>query len=522
MFVGVVAIAGFMPSFTAAQSVWDGTSGVNESWGRAENWEGNVVPTFGAGADIEFRGEAAGFLNSYLAASRTIGTLTFNQNSTDDFYIRLREGLNTGGARNLTFDNGSDDAVIHVLSGSAGLFRLGVSAGEGGVILNSDLVINQQSTTAAMQIGGTISGDSSLIKNGVGDFLLNVNNTFSGGLLINQGTVRGNHNDAFGTGTITVNDGTITAGLNTTTRTWGNDILVNGALAVGDTESNAHMVMNGDISGSGSITKAGSARLRLMGDNSFSGGLILDAGRLEVGSATALGTGTFTINGGELTHAGSDHVSISTDNSIVINGDFTYTGVSADNLNLGAGDVTLGTAAGTSRTITTEGQLASLFRFGGTISDGDTANKLLKAGTGATLALDGQNTFTGGFELQAGRVWATEQHSLGVGDVSVFDGATLDLRHANALHNEANLILGESVTLLLTFAGSQELGGLSLDGGLTWLDEGTYDASALGALNAQSDYSGTGAFYVIPEPGTLFLVMAGLALVGYRRRHACS
>ncbi|ALP35804.1 phospholipid phosphatase [Paenibacillus sp. IHB B 3084] len=56
-----------------------------------------------------------------------------------------------------------------------------------------------------------------------------------------------------------------------------------------------------NISGVGKLTKKGTGTLKLMGNNTYSGGTQLDQGRLEGNSETAFGSGDVTNNGGTLT-----------------------------------------------------------------------------------------------------------------------------------------------------------------------------------------------------------------------------
>ncbi|WP_379159530.1 S-layer homology domain-containing protein [Paenibacillus sp. sgz5001063] len=57
-----------------------------------------------------------------------------------------------------------------------------------------------------------------------------------------------------------------------------------------------------DISGTGSLTKEGTGTLKLQGNNSYSGGTLLNEGTLEGNSNTAFGTGDVANNGGTLIH----------------------------------------------------------------------------------------------------------------------------------------------------------------------------------------------------------------------------
>jgi autotransporter-associated beta strand protein len=54
----------------------------------------------------------------------------------------------------------------------------------------------------------------------------------------------------------------------------------------------------GDISGAGAFRKSGTEKLSLSGSNTFTGGLFLDEGVLVLGSATPIGSGTFTAKSG--------------------------------------------------------------------------------------------------------------------------------------------------------------------------------------------------------------------------------
>ena len=156
------------------------------------------------------------------------------------------------------------------------------------------------------------------------------------------------------------------------------------------------------------LVKSGTSALTLSGVNSFTGGVTVNAGNVNITGtnsqfSTSLGTGTVTMSGGgidattgALAGTGTTLFSL-TNNPLTINGDFTGSSVAASNLYFGTGNVTLGTTPGISRTVSTVGN----FTLGGVISNGTTVNSLTKAGAGS-LFLSGANTYTGETVLSAG------------------------------------------------------------------------------------------------------------------------
>ncbi len=76
------------------------------------------------------------------------------------------------------------------------------------------------------------------------------------------------------------------------------DVVVNMDASLGG--FNALDSWNNNIGGAGKLTKRGSGTLQLTGNNSYSGGTQLDAGSLQVLSATGLGKGDVYLGGGTL------------------------------------------------------------------------------------------------------------------------------------------------------------------------------------------------------------------------------
>ena len=202
---------------------------------------------------------------------------------------------------------------------------------------------------------GRLIGTMSVIKIGSGALTLSGNNAYSGGTTLSAGQLNINNggsssaNSAIGTGTFTISGGTID---NTSSgdltlapnnaQNWNDDFtyagsshslnLGSGAVTLSAnrqvTVSANALTVGGVISGSGkALTKAGNGTLTLANANTFTGGVTLNAGTLNINNASALGTvaGTFTIAGGTIDNSSS--AAITTVNyPQAWNGDFAFTG----------------------------------------------------------------------------------------------------------------------------------------------------------------------------------------------------
>jgi fibronectin-binding autotransporter adhesin len=352
-----------------------------------------------------------------------------------------------------------------------------------------------QASGGTLIINGAISNTNSVILSleGSAIFQLGGNNTYSGGtILASTATLRINSATALGTLFFTINGGTLdntSAGAITLTnnnaQSWNGDFAFTGTkdlnLGTGTVTMNAsrvvtvnggNLTVGGPITGATfDITKAGtgtltlngvvttssgavkinsnSGTLTLAGNNTYTGGTTLNSGStLNINAAgtsgtnSAVGTGTFTINGGTIDNSSAGAITLATNNAQTWNGDFAFTGTK--DLNLGTGAVSLGTTAGTSRTITTN---ASTLTVGGIISNGTTANSLIKAGAG-TLVLGGANTYTGATTVSAGTLQANTNNALGTNaaGTTVSSGAALKLNGVNYSTTEGLTLNGSGIS----------------------------------------------------------------------------
>jgi autotransporter-associated beta strand protein len=134
------------------------------------------------------------------------------------------------------------------------------------------------------------------------------NNSYSGGTLLENGELRMTHNNAIGSGTLTVNNVGSTFLTFTDGVTIGNDInLATSTIVAPDTGTTA--ILAGDISETGGpwgLTKDNVSTLVLRGNNTFTGGVYVIDGTVRVESDTALGTGTLTLPGAVTLDLGED------------------------------------------------------------------------------------------------------------------------------------------------------------------------------------------------------------------------
>ncbi|MFZ4775167.1 MAG: beta strand repeat-containing protein [Terrimicrobiaceae bacterium] len=244
-----------------------------------------------------------------------------------------------------------------------------------------------------------------------------------------------------------------------------------------------NVISDGVGGGKLAIVKNGTTKWKIdtsLNINTYSGGFTLNAGTIEVGKNSALGTGTFTINGGTLYGSSASTLTVS---NTVINSDFTWG--AANSVNLGTGDVSLGTVAGgnATRYIAGAGNAAFL-TINGTISNGVTATGLtLGSGVFINVALGGNNTFTGGVYMNRGSLTLTHANALGTGALTMnSDSGNNNLNVTDGLSFANNLVLTNAVALTGT-------------GNMTWTGSVTNSGGSR-AMNRTGNTDIVGAVYL--------------------------
>ncbi|MBU1910370.1 MAG: autotransporter-associated beta strand repeat-containing protein, partial [Verrucomicrobia bacterium] len=311
---------------------WDGegTGAGSNNWDTAENWEGDTIP--GVTRTVAFYLGLGSGTNINLNGNRTVRGLRITNTTTA---IRFYNNRLTIGRAGLVLGEAS----------------VGAHAIASDVALGADQSWTNNSSYE-LSINGVLSGASALRKVGTGQVVLSANNTFRGGLYIDEGVVQvqGNTN-AVGAGDIHVGTNaalvlhgnaftwrpleTYLAGLGTATRpgalcngqggtvTWPGDITLNadaricstagtfvtyGNIAAGPytlyiTNVNTFAMRDGTLTGGkttgdGALYKTGAGILVLQPDPDLSGSITLAQGTTRLALDLHDEGGVLTMMGG--------------------------------------------------------------------------------------------------------------------------------------------------------------------------------------------------------------------------------
>ena len=189
-----------------------------------------------------------------------------------------------------------------------------------------DNVIADQTGSGGM---GSNAGSYSLTKSGAGTLILNGNNTFTGGVTLNGGTISVGHGNALGSGTLTVLS-------NSTLDIQDYFTIYNAANLQADLAINVEGcclgTYAGDIASTGNfgVTKTGTGILILSGTNTYTGGTTIDDGVLQLGNGvTGSIVGAVTVNSSgyfDIVNANTSGITSITNHGITFFGNSTDAG----------------------------------------------------------------------------------------------------------------------------------------------------------------------------------------------------
>jgi autotransporter-associated beta strand protein len=421
------------------------------------------------------------------------------------------------------------DSNISGLKGSRNLANGGYTLAIGG---------NNQSTTYS----GGLSGSGGLTKVGTGTLTLAGSNSYTGdtrastgGLVIaNAGALAGstldmNWRDG---GTIAFSQDSNIGGLK------GSGSIINGGYTLTIGGNNGSTTYDGQLAGSGGLTKSGTGTLTLSNRNNFAGDTRIASGTLAIGYGIALNQSTLDMNandsgainfsqastlgglkgsrgidnGGNTLTIGGNNASTTysgvlsgtgglTKNgtgTLSLTGNNTYSGlttVSKGTLSVGEGGASgsLVSAVNLRRDTTSlVFNRSDASTYAGNITG---AGSLTKLGAG-TLTLTGSSDFTGDTTVSAGTLVLGSGNALSSrAAVTVASGATLEATapiRIFYLDSQGTVVGGENLTATATVTRSGNIGGIAdgtdsqgtFEAGIVKLDTGT------STVNAVNTYTG--------------------------------
>jgi fibronectin-binding autotransporter adhesin len=422
--------------------------------------------------------------------------------------------------------------------------------------------------TSTISISKPIVGTGGIVINGSGASTgtrtvnISASNSYSGGTTLSRGTLNWNHNNALGSGTVTLNNvatgangvtlnrnsnGTlpnniVVANLGTGTTVIGNggnasviyggsltlnkNVTLNAGDAVGTT------TFSGAISGTGGILKDGPGTVLISNNNSGFSGTVhigsgtLDRGTLRVSSSNGLGSGTVSIFG-QTTGKGMVQLTggITLSNNIVIaNSRSTFNGGGFAHLsnlsgnNTFSGDMTITAGGGSGANIES---LAGFLTLSGTLKNdaGTFARPFVFGGAGSgevTGSIVNGTSYATALVKQGAGTWTISSANTYSGETQV-SGGILRLGNNAAAGTSLIRLLGGAVTSVgaaprtLTNLLTVETDGSTLG-----------DATDSGALTVHGAVSLVGAINTdrllnIASPVTLTGPVSGTSLRGLNK-----
>ncbi|MGN0860494.1 MAG: beta strand repeat-containing protein, partial [Candidatus Spyradosoma sp.] len=322
-------------SNTKLTLTWAGTE--SDSWSVGGGVWKDTSETFQTGDNVVFDGDATVSAGDGIVAtdiSVTSGSVSLSGGSVSATGV-----LTVSSGASLTVNEGVLGAVSGGISleenstlklvGAAIDGMTNVVSGEGKVVLDKGSVISTEPTISTANV---LTDAISVEKIGNTKVSITAAQSYTGDTTITAGIIGVGHNSALGSGTITLNGGQITAHIAALTLANAIEIGANGGtIHTNDNASNT-ITLNGTISGTGTLTKAGPGTLFIKDctTNAFHGTLVVESGVVMMGqdangrsdsslTDSAHGAKIFVKNGATFTtHMGSSSAAAPN----TFNGDF--------------------------------------------------------------------------------------------------------------------------------------------------------------------------------------------------------
>lgn len=374
---------------------------------------GFSASTLNIGAASGDAAVAAGTLSAATVAfGRSRQKIVFNHTDTDYTFATA-----ISGAGSVEFLSGTTKLTgANTYTGGTTISAGTLQIGDGGTTgsLSGDVTNNSAmifSRTDALNYGGDISGTGSLTKSGTGTLTLTGANSFSGGTTISAGTLQ-------------IGDGGTSGSLS-------GDVVNNGAMIFNRSDA---LTYDGDISGTGALTKSGAETLILTGANTYTGGTTISAGTLQVGDGGSLAGDI--INNSAMVFNSSTAQSLSS----VLSGTGTLTKSGTGTLTLTGNNTYSGGTTVSAGKLVVNGSTGEITLNGGTLSGSGTVGTVA-ANSGSTIAPGnsiGTLNVTGDTSFATGSTYAVEVDKNGnsdkiaaTGTVTIDTGATVSILAEN-------------------------------------------------------------------------------------------
>ena len=519
------------------------TGSPNTDWSQPLNWQNNLVPGVHDGTTT----------NTDLA--------TFSTNST---VLTPMPDLNRN-VQNITFDTAAAGAyVIGTTGGNALLLTAGGTIQTTSTVVNTQTVnaplileganasyafaSNSADNTKLLNFGGGITGGAAgntvltltgsnkgnntisgviadgsatslaLVKSGVGKWVLNKSETYSGGTTILVGTLQ--LGDGTGNGSVIgpITDAGMLAFANPNPQTFSNAISGDGALTAAGagvlTLTNANSVSGLTTINSGSAVQLGDG----VTNNGSVGGNILNNGTLTFANPNSLtyagsisGSGPVTVSGpGPLTLSGLSTYGGST--TISANGTLDLSSLVAANILPSTTAVTMsGSAVLDMSGVVSDQTIGSLSSASATATVNLGTNNLILGGNGASTIFAGSINGVGGLIKNGPGTFTLSNANSYIGDTVINAGA-VQLNHANAAQNSTVTVAAANGLKFGPGVNTFNIGGLAGGSDLSLTDTASAAVTLNAGLNgADTAYSGNlgGAGGVLSKVGSGTLTMSG-------------
>jgi autotransporter-associated beta strand protein len=398
----------------------------------------------------------------------TGGAATQNYGSNNTSLLPLNALMNAGtGTLTIAKSAGLSGFVAGTGEGEGELLLIAANAG----ITISAPIYDSETTTSGATTDVTLGGVPSAVTIvGPNTVTLSGTNLFTGGVVLNSGTLSLGNNYALGTGNLILAGGALTSSAAVAVS---NAVFVSANTVTNIRGVASDITLNGNISGSGSLDMAGA----------------LSASAINLGGNNSGFMGTATISGVNIRLTSPNGGSSSA--AWVINGGAglqATTNAGAYSLGSLSGSGNLGTRNVTGTAIYSVGGANTSTTFTGTITNVGTVGNaggsgivaLTKVGIG-TLTLAGSNTYTGATTVSNGTL-AVNGVLSGTGAVSVANSAILS--GTGTVAGRITLASGGTIS-----PGNAGIGVLTGSGGLT-LNDGSILNFGIGVPASQLSLGG--------------------------------